>query len=306
MTTARKGVWAAAVTPFNADLTIDVGALSAHVDWLLANGCNGVALMGTTGEGTSIGVNERLALIEELEGNWESDRILIGVGTPAVPDTVALIHAAINHDYPNVLMLPPYYFKTVSDDGLFQSVVEIVRRLGRERPHIHMYDFPQMVGFSLSPGLLARLNDAYPDIVVGMKDSSGDFQKMSKVLSRVPGFNVFAGTEELLVPIWLKGGAGCISATVNVTSRAAGKVWAAIEEGDVKAAEIAQTELSIQRLALQNWPLVPALKAILRKYFPDRMSRMIRPPLLALSDLDRERLFDALDEISFTIETDPT
>lgn len=301
MTQARKGVWAASVTPFNADLSIDTGALTAHVDWLLENGCNGVALMGTTGEGTSIGVNERLALIQEIESNWDPDRILIGVGTPAIPDTVALIHAAIDHEYPNVLMLPPYYFKTVSDDGLFQTAVEIMRRLGRETPFIHMYDFPQMVGFPLSAGLMARLKDAWPEVFVGMKDSSGDYDKMSEVVTRVPKFNVFAGTEELLTPIWLRGGAGCISATVNVTCRAAGKVWAAIEDGDVKAAEKAQAELSAQRIALQNWPLVPGIKAVLRKYFPDRMNRMIRPPLLAMSDLDRERLFQALDEIAFEI-----
>lgn len=301
MTQARKGVWAASITPFNADLSIDTGALKAHVDWLLENGCNGVALMGTTGEGTSIGVNERLALIQEIEGNWAEDQIMIGVGTPSIPDTVALIHAAIDHEYSNVLMLPPYYFKTVSDDGLFQTVVEITRRLGREQPKIHMYDFPQMVGFPLSAGLQARLHDAWPEVVVGMKDSSGDFDKMAEVIHRIPGYNVFAGTEELLTPVWLKGGAGCISATVNVTSRAAGRVWAAIEDGDVKEAEKAQAILSTQRLALQNWPMVPGVKAVLRKYFPHRINRMIRPPLLAMSDLDRERLFEALDEISFEI-----
>ncbi|WP_416899528.1 MAG: dihydrodipicolinate synthase family protein [Minwuia sp.] len=299
---AREGVWAASVTPFNADLSIDFGALCAHVDWLLENGCDGVALMGTTGEGTSVGVNERLALIEELEGRWPEDRIMLGVGTPAVPDTVNLILKAIDHEFGNVLMLPPYYFKNPPDDGLFQTVVEIVRRLGREMPKIHMYDFPQMVGFPLSAGVLARMNDAWPDIVVGMKDSSGDFDKMSSVLSRIPKFRVYAGTEELLVPIRLKGGAGCISATVNVTSQQAGRVWAALQDGDVKQAEIEQTKLTTQRLALQNWPMVPGVKAVLRKYFPDRMNRMIRPPLLALSDLDRERLFKALDEIAFEIE----
>lgn len=179
---AVKGVWAASITPFNADLTVDVGALEAHVDWLLESGCNGVALLATAGEANSIGINERLALVQEIEGNWDPERIMIGVGTTAVPDTVALIRTAVDHDYPNVLMLPPFFYPDVSDEGLFRFLVEVTRRLGRNRPFIHLHDYPAMVGFGLGAGLQARMNDAYPELVVGAVDSSGDFDRMSGVV----------------------------------------------------------------------------------------------------------------------------
>lgn len=304
MTEARQGVWAASITPFNADMSIDREALCAHVDWLLENGCDGVALLGTTGEANSLGVNERLSLIEHLEGRWPAERIMIGVGATAIPDTAALIHAAVNHEYPNVLMLPPFYYKNVPDDGIYQFVAEVMRRLGTAQPRVHLYDFPAMVGFPFSTGLIARLNDAFTHGVVGMKDSSGDFGKMTDVLGRVPGFAVYAGTEALLFDILEKGGAGCISATCNVTAPGAARVWEAWRQGDLKGAAKAQAALTAQREALQKWPLVPAVKAVLRRAFPDRVSRIIRPPLLNLSDLDRERLFRALDEIGFEMAAD--
>lgn len=301
MTEARQGVWAASITPFNADMSIDRGALCAHVDWLLENGCDGVALLGTTGEANSLGVNERLSLIEEMEGRWPADRIMIGVGTTAIPDTVALIHAAVDHEFPNVLLLPPFYYKGVSDDGLYQTLAEVMRRMGTSAPRIHLYDFPAMVGFAFSTGVIARMNDAFTHTVVGMKDSSGDFARMKDVLARVPGFAVYAGTEALLLDILKEDGAGCISATCNVTAPGAAKVWAAWRSGDMAAAESAQAALTAQREVLQKWSLVPAVKAVLRRAFPDRVGRVIRPPLLNLSDLDRERLFQALDEIAFTV-----
>ena len=301
MTDARQGVWAASITPFNADMSIDRGALCAHVDWLLENGCDGVALLGTTGEANSLGVNERLSLIEEMEGRWPADRIMIGVGTTAIPDTVALIHAAVDHEFPNVLMLPPFYYKGVADDGLYQTVAEVMRRMGTSRPRIHLYDFPAMVGFPFSTGLIARLNDAFTHTVVGMKDSSGDFAKMKDVLTRVPGFAVYAGTEALLLDILKEGGAGCISATCNVTAPGAAAVWRAWQAGDIAAAEAAQATLTAQRAALQKWPMVPACQAVLRPAPTNRFGPLIRPPLLSLSDLDRERLFQALDEIGFEI-----
>lgn len=298
---ARAGVFAASITPFNRDLSVDVGALKAHVDWLFENGADGVALLGTTGEANSIGVNERLALIEDIADCWPGERVLLGVGTPAIADTVALIHAAIDYELSNVLMLPPFYYKGVSDEGLFQVWVEVLKRVGPKPVGIYVYDFPAMVGFPLHTDLIARLHERFPDRVVGMKDSSGDYDKMKDVLGAVPGFRVYAGTEELLLPILKAGGVGCVSATVNVTVREAAEVWRLWQAGDRPAAEAAQTRLTAIRQALQRWPMVPALKAVLRQHFPDHAGQTIRPPLVQLSDSERERLLKELDEIGFRV-----
>ncbi len=299
---AVSGVWAAAVTPFNSDMSVDLGALHAHVDWLLANGCDGVALLGTTGEAASIGINERLALIEDVAGNWPSDKVLIGVGSTAIPDTVTMIRAAQDHEMPNVLMLPPFYFKGVSDEGLYQVWSEVLRRSGQGPLHVHVYDFPAFVGFPLSSALQARLHRDFPERIVGMKDSSGDFAKMLEVVEAAPGFRVFAGTEALLLDILKAGGAGCISATVNVTAPAAAAVWRCWQAGDLAGAEVAQARLTELRTALQAFGMVPGMKALLNRAFPDRIGPTIRPPLLALPAAERDRLFATMDAAGLDLD----
>ncbi len=209
---------------------------------------------------------------------------------------------AQDHEMPNVLMLPPFYFKGVSDEGLFQAWSEVLRRSGQGPLHIHVYDFPAFVGFPLSAELQARLHREFPDRIVGMKDSSGNFEKMVEVIDAAPGFRVFAGTEALLLDILKAGGAGCISATVNVTAPAAAAVWRCWQAGDIAGAEKAQAQLTDLRIALQAFGMVPGMKALLNRAFPDRIGPTIRPPLLALPTAERDKLFAAMDAAGLNLD----
>lgn len=298
---AVSGVWGAAIMPFNRDMTVDFGALRAHVEWMLANGCDGVALLGTMGEASAIGINERLALIEDMGGHWAPEKVMVGVGATAIPDTIAMIRAAQNQEMPNVLMLPPYPYQSVSEEGLYQVWVEVLRRIGREPLQIHVYDYPALTGFSIPASVLTRLHSSFPEQVVGVKDSTGDIARMKDVMQAAPGFRVFAESEDLLLDILKAGGAGCISATANVTAPAAAKVWQAWQSGDLAGAQQAQARLSELRRALQRWDMVPGMKALLNRAFPDRIGPTIRPPLMPLDSADRDELFETMDTLGLDL-----
>ncbi|MCZ6846634.1 MAG: dihydrodipicolinate synthase family protein, partial [Alphaproteobacteria bacterium] len=181
MTDSKKptGVYAAALTPMTADLAPDLERVVAHNRWLLANGCDGVAPLGTTGEANSLSIDERLSILDALaEAGITGAQLIAGVGCCAFPDTITLTKRALANGAGGVLMLPPFYYQAPSEDGLFAAYANIVERIGDPALQIYLYNFPQQVGFELPISLIARLHEAYPNTVVGMKDSSGDWPRM--------------------------------------------------------------------------------------------------------------------------------
>lgn len=282
-----QGAWVAALTPLRQDLSADLPAMIAHYRWLLANGCDGIAVLGTTGEANSFTVAERRKVIDAVgESGLANDAVMVGTGCCAFPDTVELTRAVLAAGYDNVLMLPPFYYKGLGDDALFATYSEIVQRVGDSRLRIYVYDFPQMTGLEIGAELLARLHDAYPDTIVGVKDSSGRWPDIKATCERIPGFGTFAGTEQYLADTVRAGGAGCISATANATAPFCGEVWRALQTGgDVDKLQARLTEL---RLLLQAYPAVPGLKAIMADHTGREAWRRVRPPMLPL-DADRTR-----------------
>lgn len=280
MSQIAHGAWAAALTPLNADLSIDVEAYLAHVRALLDGGCAGVAALGTTGEANSFSLSERLALIDALgAAALAPERVLIGVGCCAAPDTIALTRAALAAGTPNVMMLPPFYYKNVSDEGVFRAFAGVIERVGDSRLRVIAYDFPQMTGITFSAALLKRLADAFKGVVVGVKNSSGDWPAMQAALEQLAGFLVFTGSEQFLLPTLRAGGPGCISATANVTYAALADLIAHWRDGD---ADARQVKITATRLALQRYPMVPALKDIMAAKTGRPGWRMLRPPLVNL------------------------
>ena len=181
------GVYAAVLTPFDDSGAPDAGALALHCRWLLARGCDGLSVLGTTGEGNSLTVDERIALLERLTADGIPAQVLLpGTGCTAIPDTVRLTERAVQLGAPGVLMLPPFYYKSVSDDGLFAAFAEVIERVADSRLRIYLYNFPQMTGLSFSMALIERLLTDYPATIVGMKDSSGDFANMPAPPRRLP------------------------------------------------------------------------------------------------------------------------
>jgi 4-hydroxy-tetrahydrodipicolinate synthase len=290
--TLPKGVLAAVLTPMDEDLTPDHKAFTAHCHRLLAAGCHSLAVFGTTGEGTSLSTDERLAALEALvENGVPGEALLPGTGSCALTDTVRLSRAALEAGASGVLVLPPFYYKDTGDNGLFRFFAEVVERVGDDRLRLYLYHIPQMTGIDLGLPLISRLIDAYPEVIVGTKDSSGDRERITTLCSEFPGFSVLAGTEKLLLDTLRSGGDGCISATVNVTSRLARRVHDAHAAGREDEAEALQKRLTALRASIEAYPVIPALKRLMAELTGDETWRNLRPPL---SGLDEKRAKDLL------------
>ena len=294
-----RGVYVAALTPVKPDLAPDTAAFVAHCRWLLDQGADGLAVLGTTGEANSFSVSERLALLDALaDGGIPGNTLLPGTGNCAIPDTVTLTRKALEVGSAGVVMLPPFYYKNVSDDGLYAAYDQVIQRVGDSRLKVYFYHFPQMSSVPISHDLIERLLKAYPDTIAGIKDSSGNLDNMLEMCRRFPGFGVFAGSEQFLLPVLRAGGAGCISATANVTIAGCVDVYRNAQAADVDAR---QEALTGQRLAIQSKTLIPALKRIMARATGDAAWNGVRPPNVPLSEADAAALFAALDGTGFKL-----
>ena len=297
MTARRRGVYAAALTPQKDDLSPDLDRLIAHYRWLLANGCDGIAPLGTTGEANSFSVDERLGVIEAIAAaDLPRERMIVGTGCCAVPDSVCLTRACLAAGMANVLVLPPFYYKGVSDDGLYAAFAEVIERTGDDRLRLYIYNFPQMTGLKTSHALIERLLAAYPGTVVGTKDSSGDWDNMAEMCRRFPGFEVFPGTERYLLAGLRAGGVGCISATTNVTAPMAAKVYAQWESA---RADALQERLTAVRTVIEGYPAIPALKRLMARQSGEPAWRNLRPPLVPLTEAQATELVATLEALDF-------
>ena len=290
---ALRGVIAPVVTPFAADLSPDAVKLVKFCRWLVARDV-GLAPFGTTSEANSLSVAEKLALLDKLlEAGLPAARMLPGTGCCAFADTVELTRHAVRHGCGGVLMLPPFYYKGVSDDGLFASYSEVIERVGDTRLRIFLYHIPQVSQIPLSLGLIERLLDAYPGTIAGIKDSSGDANSVQALLERfVPrGFAVYPGSESLLLTAMRGGGAGCISAQANVNPTAILALYRGWQKPD---AETQQVALNAVRAAFQKFPAIAALKATIAHYAHDDAWATVRPPPVSLSPHERAALLASL------------
>ncbi len=297
--TQPGGVWVAALTPMNPDLSPDTAKFVSHCQWLLDQGANGLAVLGTTGEANSFSVAEKRKLLDAVaEGGIGGDKLLPGTGSCAIPDTVEMTRHALSHGAAGVVMLPPFYYKNVSDDGLYAAYSEVIQRVADDKLRIYFYHFPQMSATPISHDLIERLLKAYPQTIAGIKDSSGDLNNMLEMCRRFPGFGVFAGSEQFLLPVLRAGGVGAISATANVTVALCAEVLAKQNDANVDAI---QEELTAQRLALQGQVLIPALKSVVARHTGDKGWLTTRPPVVALKAEEEAALFAALDGTKFAL-----
>jgi 4-hydroxy-tetrahydrodipicolinate synthase len=223
-----------------------------------------------------------------------------GTGCCALPDTVRLTTHAVRRGCAGVLVLPPFYYKGVSDDGLFRSYAELVERVGDDRLRVYLYHIPPVAQVGISPGLVDRLLGAYPHAIAGMKDSSGDFANTSTMLDRFAarGFDVFVGSERFLLENLRAGGAGCITATANVNAAAIDRLYRGWRTPE---ADRLQEEANAVRAAVERAPIVPALKAIVAHHAVDPDWRTVRPPLVELSAERRDALLADLTSLGFAM-----
>jgi 4-hydroxy-tetrahydrodipicolinate synthase len=290
------GLWPPVTTPFKDDLSIDMEALIGFCRKLLADGAHGLAVLGTTSEANSLDFGERRAVLERLIGSGiPASCLLPGTGACAIGDAVALTRHAVGLGVRGVLLLPPFYYKGVSDDGLFAFVSEVIDRVGDGRLALYLYNFPQMTTLSWSPALIARLLKTYPQTVVGLKDSSGDVAYVDALLQHFPGFAVFPSSEALMLAALRKGAAGCISATANVNAAAIRALYdAALAPGGERRADALHEPVAAVRKLIQGYPLIAAVKAILAAETGRAGWTRVRPPLDALDPARTRALLNSL------------
>lgn len=292
------GVFAAALTPMDDGLNVDHEAFAANCQRLLDDGCHGLGVFGTTGEANSLSADERIVALEALvEGGIPGERLLPGTGSCALTEAVRLSRTALEAGAFGVLVLPPFYYKGVGDDGLFRFFAGLIERVADPRLRVYLYHFPQMTGVGISPPLIERLLEAYPGVIVGTKDSAGDWGRIETLCSEFPDFRVFAGTERFLLDTLRQGGAGCISATVNVTSRQARLVHDAHVAGRDEEATALQKQLTDLREAIEAYPTIPALKGIMGRLIGEDVWRNLRPPLTNLEEGQADELLSRLREL---------
>jgi 4-hydroxy-tetrahydrodipicolinate synthase len=295
-----RGVLSPVITPFGNDLAPDAARLAHHCKWLLAQDV-GLAIFGTNSEANSMSVTEKQFLLDALiEAGVPAERMMPGTGCCALTDSVALTRHAVAHGAAGVLMLPPFYYKGVSDDGLFASYSEVIQRVGDARLRIYLYHIPQVAQVPINLALIDRLLKAYPGTIAGIKDSSGNWDNTKAMLDRFQpqGFDVFAGSESFLLATLRAGGAGCITATGNVNPRAISTLYRSWQQPD---ADAQQQALDAVRNTFAKFPMIPAMKAAAAHYGRDQVFANVRPPLVNLPAAQVDALVSALDGLGFSM-----
>lgn len=292
------GAFAPVVTPFHADLTPDAPRFLAHCEWLLSHGV-GLAPFGTNSEANSLGVSERMTLLDHLvEHGLDVRRMLPGTGCSSLPETVALTRHAVERGCAGVLMLPPFFYKGITDDGLYDYYARVIDQVSDARLRLYLYHIPALSGVPITLPVIERLILAFPQTVVGIKDSAGDWNHLSAMLDAFPGFGIFPASESLVSRASAKGAKGCISATVNINPERIARLcrdWSGSEGAALQA------QADAVRSIVQSFPMIAALKAVLASHRDDAAWAQLRPPLSPLTSEQHERLHAQLAACGFAL-----
>jgi 4-hydroxy-tetrahydrodipicolinate synthase len=302
-----RGVLAPVVTPFKVDLSPDRERFIRHCQWLLSQNC-GLAPFGTTSEANSMSTDERISLLEALlAAGIDPSRMMPGTGRCSIVETVALTAHAVKHGCAGVLMLPPFYYKDISEEGLYRYFSEVVQRVGDARVRIYLYHIPPVAIVGITPKLVERLLNAYPNAIAGMKDSSGDWNNTKIFLDAFAqnGFHVFVGSESFLLANMRNGGVGTISATANVNPAAIHKLYRQWNTpADAGNADQQQSKLNVVRevFSSRKFPsMIAALKQAIAIYRNDPEWSRVRPPLVELTKEQAKLLAAELKAIGFAM-----
>ena len=294
-----RGLWCATLTPLGHDGAIDHARMAAHVRALFAQGVDGVAPFGTTGEGPSFSVAERRAGLDALlAAGIPASRLVAATGCAAFFDTVALTRHALQVGCPRCLALPPFFFKELSDDAVYRYFAALIDAVGDPRLSLYLYHIPQFSGVPIPPDVVAKLAADFPRVIAGVKDSSGDFAHTTALLAHAPQLAILVGHEPDLPRLMRAGGAGTICGVANTFPR----LVAALLQTDVTKEDENRLQAFVD--VIFQFPFLPAFKAIRAAQMNDAAWRTLRPPLCALDEGDRARLFAALAAAGFPLATE--
>ena len=301
MAAARiKGVLSPVVTPFKRDLSPDVGRFIAHCKWLLSQDC-GLAVFGTNSEANSMSAEERMGLLEAaVSAGVPTDRMMPGTGACSITEAAKVSAHATKLGVGGVLMLPPFYYKGVPEEGLFRFFSEVVQRVGDERLRVYLYHIPPVSAVAITHKLVERLLKAYPKQIAGMKDSSDDWPHTKSMIDAFAkeGFDVFSGNEKPLIDNIKSGGAGCISATANINP---GKIAETYAKWQTPEGATLQAWINEVRGVMQGYVMIPALKYVIAHYGSDTAWTPVRPPLVETAEAQGKDMIAKLDKLGFTM-----
>ena len=284
MTNPQLGVYAASLTPLFDTYEPNIPALIRHAQWLMENGTDGVALLGSTGEANSLTIEQRLSIIEQTARELPPDRLMLGTGSCALQDAVRLTKASVDAGVYSVLVLPPFYYKPQSDESVLRYYSELISSVDEPQLRIIFYSFPQLSGYNFSLNILLKLKQQFGNIAAGIKDSSGEWKNMLGIVQNIPDFMVYTGTETLLLDILKKGGAGCITATANLIAPECQLVFQSWKDKQSDNAEQAQINLTDLRRTLEKYPLVSELKSLFAAHTNSEEWKNMLPPFASLLD----------------------
>ena len=294
------GIYAAAVTPIHPDLTLDLESVPALLEFLASRGCHGAVLFGTTGEGPSFSPTERELLVRAASAAREALPVfplIAGTGTPSLSETIELTKLAFDHGFDGVLVVPPYYFRKATDNGLFLWFSEVIQKAVPADGYLFGYHFPNVAGVGFSMELLARLKDGFPAQFAGIKDSSHDADLARSLGDRFGSdLVVLTGTDSYLQLAMQNKAAGCITAPANVLSPGLREVWDSMNKG--KDSTAAQARVKSQRDVLDKYPpFPPTLKAILHRLYGFPRWH-VKPPLEPVPQEMEERVVQEFQELN--------
>jgi 4-hydroxy-tetrahydrodipicolinate synthase len=293
----ERGVIAPILTPFNDDGSLALDLYTAHARWLFEQGCAGIAPFGTTGEALSVGIDERITAIAALvDAGIDPARMIPGTGLSNVADTTRLSRACLDLGCAAVMTLPPFYYKGVTEDGLYAYFADLVASIG-DVARIFLYHIPQIAVVGIPPMLVRRLHTDFPEQIVGIKDSSGDWDNTQALLG-IDGLIVYPGSELPLLDALPLGAPGCISATANLNAAAIARVVALYDQGDIDAARDLHEEVQHFRRTVEPYSPIPAQKRLLAIESGDSRWANVRPPLTAMPERAGRELAGELSSLT--------
>jgi 4-hydroxy-tetrahydrodipicolinate synthase len=294
-----SGVFCASATPVLADGTPDHATFASHCKALFEEGCDGIALLGTTGEANSFSIAQRQELLEKvIAAGLDPQRLLPGTSQTNVPDSITLVKHAVAAGVKATVVLPPFYYKGVSDEGLFRFYAELIEGVGSNDLRVVLYHIPPIAQIGISLDLTARLREAFPGIIVGVKDSSGKIESMRAFAESFDGFSVLAGADPFMLPLLQAGGAGCITSSSNLIGRHLRVVfdnW--YDPAQAERVEQAQARINAWRDLSNAYVQLPTIKAMLARRRGEPGWTRVRPPLVELGADEIATVWDQMDKL---------
>ena len=302
---AFRGIWPALLTPLNPDLSIDHARLAAHCKSLLARGCPGVTPFGTTGEGPSFSMAERMEAIDRLIANGiPAARIIVSTSCAALPETLALTRHAVGAGAHGCLMLPPFFLKGVTDQGIIDSYSYVIDSMGRDLPKLklYLYHLPQVSGVGLSHHVIATLKAMYPDTILGIKDSAcSSAHSIALAETFMKELTVYVGFEPDLPEMGRRGSPGAISGLANFMPRLVDRL---VTRPDAPATPAERERVIVLLGMLDGYSLIPALKGIMALLSGEPGWLRVRAPLVALTAGEFEALENTIRDFGIDPESD--